>query len=157
MSNAPDPNVEGGCLCGAVRYAVSGRAIVATLCHCRSCRLAAGAPSVAWVVLHSADLTFTTGAPVRFESSPGTWRAFCRQCGTSLTFQRESEPETIDVTTASLDRPNDFAPTKEIWLDHKLAWESANGSIPQHPRSSRPIQPSSSIDADEAGARSDGE
>ena len=42
---------EGGCLCRAVRYRVNGVPIVTSLCHCRTCRLAAGAPSVAWVVL----------------------------------------------------------------------------------------------------------
>lgn len=129
---------EGGCLCRAVRYVVNGLPIVATLCHCRSCRLAAGAPSLAWVVLRAADLIFTASVPARFESSPGIWRTFCSRCGTSLTYQRESERETIDVTTASLDRPDEFAPTKEIWVDHKLAWESLNGSITQYPQSSRP-------------------
>jgi hypothetical protein len=136
-ANVTNPNVEGGCFCGAVRYLVKGPPVVATLCHCRSCRLAAGAPSVAWVVLRAADLTFTACEPARFESSPRVWRTFCSKCGTSLTYQWETEPETIDVTTASLDCPNDFAPTKEIWLDHKLAWESLNGSIPQYSQSSR--------------------
>ena len=40
-------SVEGGCLCGAIRYRVSGEPLARSLCHCRSCRLGAGAPSVA--------------------------------------------------------------------------------------------------------------
>jgi len=55
-----------------------------------------------------------------------------------LTYQRDTEPDTIDVTTASLDSPDDFAPTREIWIAHKLAWERLNDTLPQYPESSRP-------------------
>jgi hypothetical protein len=47
------------------------------------------------------------------------------------------EPDTIDVTTASLDRADAFAPTREIWTGEKLVWESLNGSMPTCPGSSR--------------------
>lgn len=134
MSSEP---VEGGCLCRAIRYRVTGEPLARSLCHCRSCRLGAGAPSVAWVVLRSNDLMFVTGAPARFQSSPGVLRGFCARCGTSLTYQREDEPDTIDVTTATLDRADDFAPEREIWAAEKLAWESLNESLRHFPGSSR--------------------
>jgi hypothetical protein len=54
-----------------------------------------------------------------------------------LTYRRDDGPDTIDVTTVSLDRPDEFAPTVEIWTSHKLAWESLNESLPQYPESSR--------------------
>ena len=129
--------IEGGCLCKAVRYRVSGAPIVTSLCHCRTCRLAAGAPSVAWVVFRSSELMFSAGQPARFRSSPNVIRTFCSGCGTSLTYQRDTEPDTVDVTTATLDRPDDFAPTREIWIAHKLAWEALNEALPQYPGSSR--------------------
>ena len=130
--------IEGGCLCRAVRYRVNGGPIVTSLCHCRSCRLAAGAPSVAWVIFRSSEFAFSAGQPTRFRSSPAVIRTFCGQCGTSLTYQRDTEPDTVDVTTASLDLPDDFAPTREIWVAHKLAWEQLNDNFPQYPGSSRP-------------------
>jgi len=130
--------IEGGCLCRAVRYRVNGVPVVTSLCHCRTCRLAAGAPSVAWVIFGSRDFMFSAAQPARFRSSPGVTRTFCSQCGTSLTYQRDAEADTIDVTTASLDSPDDFAPTREIWIAHKLAWERPNDTLPQFPESSRP-------------------
>jgi hypothetical protein len=54
-----------------------------------------------------------------------------------LTYQREHEPDTIDVTTATLDRADDFAPEREIWTAEKLAWESLNESLRHFPGSSR--------------------
>ena len=38
----------GGCLCGAIRYRITGAPVEALYCHCRMCRRAHGAPVVAW-------------------------------------------------------------------------------------------------------------
>lgn len=129
-------SIEGGCLCGTVRYRVTGESLVRTLCHCRTCRHASGAPSVAWTVFRSSDFDFIAAIPARFHSSPGVIRTFCGKCGTPLTYQRTSTPETIDVTTATLDVPDAFAPTKEIWVEQKLAWESLNETLEHYPGSS---------------------
>jgi hypothetical protein len=128
---------EGGCLCGSIRYRTSGDPVATSLCHCRSCRRASGAPTVAWAVFRSSDFTFVVGAPTRFHSSPGVTRTFCGNCGTPLTYQREPDTGTIDITTATLDHPDRFAPTCEIWIAHKISWETLNGSIPQHLGSSK--------------------
>ena len=129
-------SIEGGCLCGAVRYRTTSTPIAATLCHCRSCRLATGAPSVAWAVFRAEDFVFVSGQPKEFSSSPDVVRAFCGTCGTPLTYRRSSKANTIDVTTATLDAANDFAPAKEIWVDDKLSWECLNDRIPHYARSS---------------------
>jgi hypothetical protein len=131
----------GGCLCGAIRYRFTNTPRALTLCHCRSCRLSAGAPAVAWLVLGSDDFTFTAGRPKVFRSSPGVLRSFCDRCGTSLTYQREGQTDTIDVTSATLDAPDAFAPTKEIWLEHKLRWMQANEALPHYAQTSRGTAP----------------
>ena len=66
---------------------------------------------------------FTAGNPMRFRSSPAVVRTFCGTCGTPLTYQHDTSPDTIDVTAATLDAPEDFPPTREVWLAHRLAWE----------------------------------
>jgi hypothetical protein len=35
------------------------------------------------------------------------------------------------VTTASLDRPDEFPPSRHIWLDDKLAWEGVDDGLPR--------------------------
>lgn len=129
-------DLEGGCLCGVVRYRVSGEPLARTICHCRSCRRASGAPSVAWAVFCPGDFEYLQGAPARFESSPTVTRTFCGRCGTPLTYQTSKRPGAIDVTTASFDAPELLPPTKEIWTEHRTAWEPVNEAIPQYPRSS---------------------
>lgn len=128
--------LEGGCLCAAVRYRVSGAALATSNCHCNSCRRASGAPSVAWGVFRSGDFAFIAGHPVAFRSSPPVVRTFCGRCGTPLTYQHDDSPGTIDVTTATLDSPERFPPTREIWLEHKLSWAPVNAALRHFPRSS---------------------
>jgi len=126
--------IEGGCLCGDVRYRITGNSVSRGICHCRTCRRASGAPSVAWVTFRSGDVSFCAGEPTVFRSSPPVLRTFCGRCGTPLTYRHESDPETIDVTTVSLDAPERFAPDREIWTDDMLSWEALNPKLPHYPR-----------------------
>jgi len=128
---------RGGCLCGDVRYRITGEPLATTLCHCRSCRLASGAPAVAWVVVRRADFVIERGDPIAFRSSPAVERTFCGRCGTSLTYRRDDSPASIDLHTATLDAAAAFPPTREIWLEEKLPWMVSNQALAQFPRSSR--------------------
>jgi hypothetical protein len=115
-------NVEGGCLCGAVRYRATGPGTNATLCHCVSCRRAAGAPLVAWVTFASANFAFTAAQPNAYHSSPPVVRTFCGRCGSPLTYVHADFPGEIDVTIASLDQPDDVAPRDHTWTSQQLRW-----------------------------------
>jgi len=67
-------------------------------------------PGVVWVVIRHSDFKFVPGRPNRFRSSPHVVRTFCGRCGTPLTYQHDDSLHTIDVTTATLDRPEQFPP-----------------------------------------------
>ena len=99
---------NGGCLCGAVRYRVTGAPQATSLCHCNSCRRSTGGPSLAWAIFAEQDVEITKGTLAIHASSPGVERGFCARCGTSLTYRRDNRPGLFDVTTASLDDPEAF-------------------------------------------------
>jgi hypothetical protein len=126
---------EGGCLCGAVRFRVTGAPSGSVICHCRTCRKASAAPSVAWVTFDRDSLEFIRGAPRRFASSPGVERTFCEHCGSALTYANEESPNSIDVTTISLDDESIFPPTREVWVSHKVDWEPTVPGLAHYPRS----------------------
>jgi hypothetical protein len=42
----------------------------------------------------------------------------------------------MDITTGTLDDPDRFPPTVEIWLDHKIDWETSDPDLPKRPQSS---------------------
>jgi hypothetical protein len=134
-------NAHGGCHCGQIRYRIIGEPLATSFCHCRSCRLASGAPAVAWVVLRRDDLVIEQGEPIAYASSPGVERTFCGRCGTSLTYRRDDTPDAIDMHSATLDAPDAFPPDREIWLEHKLAWMPSNPQLDRYARSSRGAVP----------------
>ncbi|MGA2776462.1 MAG: GFA family protein [Steroidobacteraceae bacterium] len=121
--------IEGGCLCGAVRYRISGRPLYSVICHCVSCRRASGAPTVAWLTVERNHFEWLSGRPQPFASSPGVLRCFCRVCGSPLTYETGTSPNSVDVTSASLDDANLFPPTREVWLEHRLSWQPVNPAL----------------------------
>jgi hypothetical protein len=123
---------EGGCLCGAVRYRVTGAPRSSSVCHCRSCRLASGAPAVGWISFHADDVRLLHGHPAAHHSSPKVVRSFCPRCGTPLTYRNADAPDILELTTATLDHPELFPPTREIWLEHRIAWQAVSPSLPRH-------------------------
>jgi hypothetical protein len=127
-------DVEGGCLCGATRYRITGEPLARSVCHCRSCRRASGAASVAWIVVRAEDFAIASGPPASFRSSAPVERTFCPRCGTPLTYRHDQSPATIDVATATLDVPDRYPPTCEIWLEHKIAWSPVDPALPRYRR-----------------------
>ena len=49
--------IGGGCLCGAVRYSVSGEPVVQLYCYCTDCRKVSGTDGYAAYVVHRDDLS----------------------------------------------------------------------------------------------------
>lgn len=129
-----DEQGVGGCLCGKLRYRVTGEALAGTNCHCISCRRAAGAPSVAWAVFPKTAV-FIDGAVREYCSSPGVFWRFCPECGSLVGYRRDSRPDHIDITTATLDEPERFPPTVEIWTGERIGWEPLNPDLPHKLRS----------------------
>lgn len=123
--------LEGGCLCGAIRFRLTGIPSSSVICHCRSCRKASGAPSVAWLTFPLRNFELLGDEPHEFTSSPGVVRTFCPTCGSPVTYATADSPKTIDVATALLDDEAAFPPDREIWLDHKLSWQPVDASLIQ--------------------------
>lgn len=125
--------LEGGCLCGALRYEVRGEPITVALCHCTKCRRSAGAPVVAWAMFERGAFAFVQGKPAVHRSSPGAERGFCEKCGTQLTFTAEFLPGLVDLTVASLDDAAALPPRMHIWDSSRLPWLECSDALPRHP------------------------
>jgi hypothetical protein len=128
---------DGGCLCGNVRYTVT-EPLSGQICHCVSCRRAAGAHSVAWLTFASKGFSLTSGEPSTHRSSAEVSRTFCGKCGTTLTYRYDGDPDFVDVTAASLDDPEEFPPTHHVWMEDGVSWDVANDGLPQFERGGSP-------------------
>jgi hypothetical protein len=119
--------VEGGCLCGMVRYRVEGDPSSSSLCFCRSCRLASGASPVAWVVFERSRFQLLQGQLASVRSTPPVRRSFCGHCGTPIAYQHDDD-------TATLDAPERFPPAYEIWHEDRVSWVASDARLPRYLR-----------------------
>jgi hypothetical protein len=124
--------LEGGCLCGSVRYRVTAAPVAVSYCHCPSCRRASGAPATAWAMFAEDAFAWTGAAPARYGSSPGVERTFCGTCGTPLVYLADALPGLVDVTVGSFDEPAALAPAMHIWESRRLPWLRIEDGLPRH-------------------------
>jgi len=87
-----------------------------SICHCRMCQKAAGAPFAALAEIDKGDFAWTLGQPAAFKSSSIAERDFCSRCGTPLSFRRIDGPR-IEIMTGAFDRPDRVVPTRQYALN----------------------------------------
>ena len=127
--------IKGGCHCGAIRYEVEGDAIVHALCHCRDCRLHAGAPVVGWTMYAENALKVTKGKPKVYRSSEHVRRHFCADCGTGLFSDNAGlMPGIVDIQSATYDNPESLPPTMQIQVAERLRWMEHAHELPTFDR-----------------------
>jgi hypothetical protein len=117
-----EPVMTGGCYCGKVRYRTRGTVKFSGNCHCKNCRRAAGAQAVAWISVPKSSFAWTKGKPKRYRTPTKAWRTFCKDCGTSLTYESAKRTADIDITTGSLDHPERFPPQHDFFVAERLPW-----------------------------------
>lgn len=123
--------IEGGCLCGAVRYQATGGLASTSHCHCLDCRRSVGAAFVTWCSFPAEDFRVTQGEIHEFEFAE-RWRGFCPQCGTALTFRDAPGAAEVDVTVASFDQAELATPAVHIWTEDRLPWITLADGLPTH-------------------------
>ncbi len=122
--------LQGGCLCGAVRYETDGAVFHESICHCSMCRRASGAPLVAWFSVPRPTLRIVAGSPAWYRSSAKAERGFCPSCGSALFFRSSLLTGEIDITTASLDDPARIPPRDQIYAAVRIPWVATIESLP---------------------------
>ncbi len=124
--------LTGGCLCGGIRYRIEHAPIDAAYCHCRQCQRSSGAPVLAWLTVAGQHFGYTQGTPAIYRSAEHGQREFCPDCGTQLVFRRLVNPQTADVTLASLDDPSKVPPQYHIWMQSNISWFATGDALPPY-------------------------
>ena len=127
-------SVEGGCLCGGVRYRLHGPGKQGSDCHCEDCRRASAAPYVTWCSFPSDAVELLSGE-LRQVPHASRLRFFASCCGTPLFIRDDASSGWIDITVASLDDPKSFPPQVAIWTEDKLPWVQLDPTRRAFPRS----------------------
>ena len=129
MSAETKPLLTGGCQCGAIRFALTAAPVKISICHCRMCQKASGAPFASFADIEKSDFSWTRGKPAAFKSSTIAERDFCRDCGTPLSFRR-IDGERIEIMTGAFDRPDRVIPTRQYGTESRLGWVVGIANMP---------------------------
>ncbi len=124
--------MTGGCLCGAVRYAVEAEPMMCVTCHCKNCQRQAGTalsviigvPEAAVSLegeLKTYNDTGDSGATVR--------RQFCGDCGSPVFTRLGTGNGMMFIKAGTLDDTSGLNPSIHCYTKSKQSWFDL-GEIP---------------------------
>lgn len=125
----------GSCLCGGVRYQITGELAPIQVCHCGQCRKAQGSAFATNLPVAADAFRLTAGADAlkSYESSPGKRRWFCGECGSPVYSRLDSRPDVLRVRAGGLDAPVASRPAFHFYVASKADWWDIADDLPQHP------------------------
>jgi hypothetical protein len=125
--------LRGSCLCGGIRYEVTGDLELTLNCHCSMCRKATGAAFRSRARVPAAAFRWVAGEQLlsRYESSPGQVRTFCSVCGSTLVTIFPNAPEALGLAMGTLDDDPGVKPSFHVHVASKAPWHEITDSLPQ--------------------------
>lgn len=122
----------GSCLCGQIRFRLTGEPLVSRLCWCRDCQHIAGNGTAN--AIFPADAIEIDGEPAEYtrqaESGNQVRRRFCARCGSHLFADNTGRPGLSVVRLGTLDDPSSIAPQSNIWVSSAPRWACLNPALP---------------------------
>ncbi|MDO6545405.1 GFA family protein [Photobacterium sanguinicancri] len=125
---------KGSCLCGAIKFEVSGALEATDACHCNQCRKWTG-HFLASAEVSRASLLIEGEANLSwYHSSEKVRRGFCSQCGSSLFFDPldKEKHHWIGIALGSFDKPTGTNLGQHIYVAEKGDYYDINDDLPQN-------------------------
>jgi hypothetical protein len=127
--------LAGSCLCGAVRYELSGRPVWSHNCHCSRCRKTSGSAFASNLFFGIDALEWSRGKEHLRSFKPADaerfTHVFCGRCGSTLPFLNEARG-LVGVPMGSLDADPRYEPRAHIFVGSKAPWFTIADGLPQH-------------------------
>ena len=123
--------IKGGCLCGRVRYEITGPLFNVDNCHCSMCRRQHGAAFSTYAEFNPGDFRWVSGEDhVKvYETLEGIGWCFCSECGSTLA-GTENGRITV-VTLGTVEGDPGINPEFHIFVGSKAQWHEINDDLPQ--------------------------
>ena len=128
--------VTGRCLCGGIRFELSGPPREAGYCHCTRCQRRTGTASSAQARIDGRTFRLTAG-----EELLGSWRhpdggmekCFCGRCGAHL-FSRDETGERMSIRMSAFDGDPGVRPSWHAFTAYAAEWEPIpDDGLPRYP------------------------
>jgi len=123
----------GSCLCGRVRFEITGEFEGFYLCHCTRCRKDTGSAHASNLFSTTAQIEWLSGSDdVQVFNLPATRhvRSFCRVCGSALP-SLQMEGARLVVPAGCLDGDVAMRPNAHIFCSSRADWDAGLEDIPR--------------------------
>jgi hypothetical protein len=131
--------LQGGCLCGAVRFEITAPLLSAGYCHCRHCQRRTGTGSSVTGRVPQTGFHMLQGEEELRSYAPaggGRPKVFCTVCGSALFSGEPLSDEQVAVRLGTLDHDPGIRPQYRQWMDSAVAWEPIPADeLQRHPGS----------------------
>lgn len=127
---------QGSCICGSIRYEITGEPRAFFHCHCGRCRKSSGTGHASNILLKPETAEWTAGQELlgnfKVPDAERFRTVFCTNCGSPM--PRIAPDLSIAVIPAgSLDSEPPIGPTGRIMWESRVAWSCAADDIPHWP------------------------
>ena len=125
--------MTGGCLCGNVRYEITGELGAGMYCHCKRCQRRSGCAASAQVRIWGSRMKILSGEDRLRAFSPPTGfeKVFCGDCGSAM-FSRTSTGN-VGVRLGVLDGDPGVRPSAHGFTAYAASWEAIpDDGLPRH-------------------------
>lgn len=127
IAQPPSPSrpLQGGCLCGAVRFQITAPFVLAGYCHCTRCQRRTGTGSSANARVPQSGFELLQGAEQLRSFAPpdGKPKVFCVECGSALFSGEPLSDEQVAVRLGTLDRDPGIRPQFRQFVASAASWE----------------------------------
>ncbi len=128
--------LTGGCLCGGVRYELSGPPLSARYCHCTRCQRRTGTAASVSARIEPGSLRIVAGEDLLGEWKPvdGAAKVFCMRCGGALWTRDAENPADLGVRMGTFDEDPGVRPSARQYTAYAAAWEPIpDDGLPRYP------------------------
>jgi len=127
--------LAGGCLCGKIRYEVTGPFLRAGHCHCSRCRKHSGAAVCTQGRVRQEDFRLVSGEESLRVYRPGEGaavKAFCGACGSSLFGGTWPVGPEVSIRLGSVDGDPGIRPQYHTFVGSRAVWDEITDDLPQY-------------------------
>lgn len=124
----------GGCLCGAVRFEISGPIENIIYCHCSQCRKAQGSAFATNGIVRAEQFRLVSGDDMLtgYEATPGETKYFCKVCGSPILSRSQARPGQVRVRLGTIDSDITERPMAHLFVGSKANWDGIFDELPQY-------------------------
>jgi hypothetical protein len=116
--------LNGECLCGAIKYSVADNFKAFYQCHCKQCQKLTGSAFASNLFTAPENITWLRGqdkVSIYAHASRGFSKSFCKDCGSAMPFLNKAGTSLI-VPAGSLNELPDIQPQANIFTAEEACW-----------------------------------